>query len=121
MSAKFPLVTALGVKVEHAPWHEYVVKASDLEAALASAPVITSYGERNEWYANGAMGLQSDTHQARLVCVQELRKDTAEGLLESCVQLLQAAEKSWGNPLYQTDVKNYIERARRLLGAKGDE
>lgn len=124
MSAdQFPLTRALGVEVQKEVGFEnvrsgktsevYYVYAADLEKALESAPVVTSYGERNEWYANGAKGMQQDTHTARLVCIQEIAKDTAESLLREYVERVGDGH----SPCWHSweEKHSFIERARRLL------
>lgn len=70
----------------------YYVLASDLEAALAAAPVVYKYAEPSDnnylWFD------EQDTtairkYSARLLCVQPIQRDTAEGLLREVLYRLQ--------------------------------
>lgn len=94
------------------PKKHFVVKAEDVEALLRDAPVVyggtdcDGRGEYNNPFSNyHSMGI--DTHTARLVCIEPIVRDTAEGLLREFVE--------------QREIRgpdSLVERARKLLEGK---
>lgn len=82
-----------------------MIDAADVEKLLEDAPVVTAYNNNKlYWSTNNDDG---DTHTARLVMMEPIAKDTAEGLLREIVS-------RW-NP-EATD--SLIDRAKRLLEGK---
>jgi len=63
---------------------------------------------------NNGMIINPDTHTARLICIEPIKQDTAEGLLQTLIELSDtpADDGSW------SDVLDIIERARKLLENK---
>lgn len=75
--------------------------------------VVKSYGEFNEWYANGASGLLDNTHQALIISIEPIEQDSAEKILQLIVS------NSFRNEAYAVMVPGeIIERAKKLLEKK---
>lgn len=121
MPTEFPLCKAAGLVVcrgqlslhgamgDLRDW----LHADDVEAMLAKAPVVGAYRHDTDMgvdrWAADEFTLGRRTHTARLVCIEPIQRDTAEGLLK---ELLEHFERPQAKP------RELIERARRLLGEK---
>src|SRR5271165_2014901 len=106
---KYPLCKQAGLQI--CLWNlcDYV-KAADVEALLANAPVVESYGERNEWYANGCHRFSDNTHTARLLLIEPIVNDTAESLLRALLKEYEDVGE------YSERAKELRDRARKLVG-----
>lgn len=115
---KFPLCKQLGVQVFGLS--NPIIYAADVERMLAQAPVV--YGrfindyQADAFSADEYQGLdprEVDTHTARLLCIQEIRQDTAESLLR---ELVRAADRFPENVPHGQ--RAWLDRARKLLQTK---
>lgn len=120
---EFPLISQIGLSVHEAEYcshrkcAETHVRASDLEALLAKAPVVTGQklhihdAEEREW-AFTERPDSNDTHTALLVNVQPFVRDTAEGLLRELIDSYDGVDRD-------VDRRKLIERARNLVKISG--
>lgn len=112
MASAFPLLTAAGLRVQNG-WD--VVLASDVEAWLQAAPVVYGHldgdGYACAWGEGVAPDDKESTHTARLLCVEPIVRDTAEGLLRAFI----AHRNEYGQ---WVALDALYDRARKLL-AKG--
>lgn len=115
----FPLTESLGVQVHGSADETYngfggtmvsqpFVFVADLERALEQAPVV--YGVASDPYNWGPVK-STDTHSARLLCVQPIVRDTHESVLRELVRI--ADSGGFKTDAYRSDL---FDRARRLLG-----
>lgn len=116
MADQFPLTRSLGVAVHEAEMYNHAIKevvlASEIEALLAAAPVVTV--ENHKTF--GWSGQQHDpvgdtegyTHTARLLCVEPIVRESEERRL-----LRELVLKCAGDCV---DISDTLERARKLLG-----
>lgn len=111
----FPLIKSLGLELidghrlyPDAPGYTKHVRAVDLEALLASAPVVYGVKDADDvgWCAHH--DAEIDTHTALLVNVQPIRKDTAESLLRELIEQCDGETAMIPRHVY--------DRARALLG-----
>lgn len=92
----------------------YYYRAADLEAKLASAPVVYVENHANFGWSGQEKNDSGDwigteaTHSARLLLVEPIAKDTAESLLRELVENAPA----WTN--LEFDLK-FIGRAKKVL------
>lgn len=121
--SKFPLIEKLGVRVnayENQPGvYSYEVNAEELERVLERAPVV--FG-RLVTSARGMSWLDlpiekihqptTITHTARLLMIEPIQKDTAEGLLR---EFTNQVDKDFG---MSSPWQSLYERAKRLLEGK---
>lgn len=67
-----------------------VIQAKDVEAFLANAPAVDvyawPYGDKTYWRTPN-LSDNEGTHQARLVMIEPIVKDTAESLLRELIEL----------------------------------
>lgn len=120
----YPLCKQMGLPtVEMRSWidgieHALCVKADDLEAKLAAAPVV--YGHMRDdghfYVPDPRLGLRSgtdmkDTHTARLLCVSEIKRDTAESLLREYISMPEVVSYA--------PFRDWKDRVRKLLASIG--
>lgn len=88
------------------------VRAADIEKLLEGAPVVRARLYDNEvfgeWFDKAH---EQDTHTARLLLIEPIVKDTAEGLLSELLRYR-------SNISTCRDLDAILDRARRLLEAK---
>lgn len=138
MSQDYPLTRALGVEVvydaelyiEPCPrerlMHAHVL-AADLECVLESAPVVYQYkslsnlGDWSHEIDEDFGGKKKYMNTARLLCIQPIVKDTAEGLLREMLKTLAWSAFGSTEIISINDEQKMLElrnRARALLEGK---
>jgi hypothetical protein len=110
MSAdQYPLTKAAGLQMWDADGRgknrHMVVDADVIEAWLAGAP----------WSPHVPEGWP--THQARLVCIEPLVRDSAEQFIREWVAYEEEQMRKDG-PYVSSRIPKFIERAKKLLGEK---
>ena len=89
-----------------------VIRAAEVEKLLEGAPVVRARLYDNEvfgeWFDKAH---EQDTHTARLLLIEPIVKDTAEGLLSELLRYR-------SNISTCRDLDAILDRARRLLEAK---
>lgn len=115
---KYPLIKACGLFVHSIDSVPGFLYAHHLEAFLAKAPIVEvypwSYGDKVYWRTPN-MGETSDTtHTARLICIEEIKQESAEDLLRELVDSVEI-----GGFQYDTVSKEFRDRAKRLLERSG--
>lgn len=106
----------------------YTVNADQVLKLLKSAPLVygmnhdpedTNYNgdDDSEWLWSSSNDDTRDdhTHTARLVCIQEIKRDTAEGLLR---ELVHSAGKYYLTTGGTSLIDDLVNRARKLLGGE---
>jgi hypothetical protein len=115
---KFPLIESLGLKTTNpAYWPPEVnmnrhdlIFAEDLERVLERAPVVYVFKKDSKWvWMPTADGFTIRTHTARLLCVEPIKKESAEDLLREILDAVEEQGQSWPYP------EKYIERAKKVL------
>lgn len=100
------MVEKLGLDVwNDAGRYGYIVDAFRLERILSEAPVVRNH--QNYGHVWSIKEYESDTRMARLVCIEEIKKETAEDLLKEFV----SGRALQGSPNYEM----LIYRARQVL------
>lgn len=125
---KYPLCKAAGLTVEG--FVVEVIRAADVEAMLAQAPVVYDGNSGLTPFAVETWGLvkhderehtmissnfTNSKRTARLVCIQPIKQKTREERLEELVKDLCATAEY---ELYGQMLHPIVERAKRLLEAK---
>lgn len=82
--------------------------------------IATSYGEKREWYVDGAGGSSMDTHIALLINIEPIEVDSAEKIV---TDLAKWQDNNIGCVITYSGNKPFgldkiIERAKKLLGDK---
>lgn len=117
--SQFPLSRAAGLGIWYdAEWtHDgkgfvaHMIEADQVEKMLAEAPVV--YGHGKSWIEGGPNhDPVISTHSAKLVCIEPIKRDTAESLLRELVES-DEQEGRYGNRHQEA-----LLRAKRLLGNK---
>ena len=106
---KYPLIEAMNLKVSYrydTDSDSYFVYADDLEKALQDAPVLyganPNYGIWDKYFGD------NDSHTARLVCLQPIKKKTKA---EAAIELLEELNQNRGLSLanWENEIKRILE------------
>lgn len=113
--SKYPLCEALGVYIHPAcatKLFDWIAPA-DLERVLEQAPVVKCTADGQTTFDDDTTSI-SATHTARLICIEPVRRETAEDLLRELVEQF----KNRGDPKWLTTVTECLCRAEKILGDK---
>lgn len=90
-----------------------------LKEWIEASPSIRSYGEMNEWYANGSVGREMSTHMARVIMIEPIVKaDDKDKVLAEAAAYLERSYPLMPHPddeKYRADI---AYRIRKLVGNK---
>ena len=128
LTRQYPLIEALGLLVKDRVYsnihighmEDHCVSAAELESILNAAPVV--YGRAASdfgWFDKASYSdtglLPDQTHTARLICIEEIKKDSLEQIAKDLVERWKCSSYSQYDGQFVTEL---AQRAAKILDKK---
>lgn len=105
--SKFPLVEAMGLEIYHDEDFGYFVSIRDLEKALRDAPIV--YQDKNFEYWGKSPTRGKEPLEARLICIQPLKKKTKTEAAIEFMQKFVEQKTLWHSQSAWDEAKKILE------------
>lgn len=114
---KFPLCKKAGLTIESAPWHDWIIPAKEVEALLASAPVVKAVNQDANWFHQDAECIAK--YQARVVLIEPIKQEPEEiKLLREIID--EQDNNTWTKGLYER-TKAFLARRDKSCEHKNND